>query len=432
MKKIYFLSVIMAFAMVLNAQNIKVNQVIIASGGNYSNPDDYVTLASYNPEDSTTTQFGTIYTQSVQSAVIKDNFLYVAAQDSIVSFNIDNYQRVAAVEAAGVNKLAVTDNKLVASFWYPDTSDFVKIYNRDDLSLITAIPEVSGECAGIVIYENVAYVAVPGSYSDTIGKLALIDLNNNSFITEINLGEEGARINDLFLYQPVYKGIIETYVISINKSEWNGNTGYLMKFNISDNSYDIAMVEAKLEKGVGIEWQTGGTLYAVINGGIGAISLEDLTISDTTIVPAPELSIADAKFENVNKLFYVTTTDYYSTGNGVIYNMEGDSTGSFDAGIAAEAIAIDYRNNQAVKENLAENTFTVYPNPANDVVNILSKTNTGINKVVVTNLTGQTVLTEKFNNTKSVNLNISGLNSGLYLISVYNNGHVFTSKLLKQ
>ena len=433
MRKIYILSVLMlSFVLTLSAQNIKVKQVIIASGGNYSDPDDYVTLATYNPEDSTTTQFGTIYTQSVQCAVIRDHILYVAAQDSIVSFDIDNYQRVAAVEAPGVNQLAVADDKLVASFWYPDTSDFVKIYNRDDLSFIAAIPEITGECAGIVVYENTAFVAVPGSYGDTTGSIAAIDLNTNTFIAQINLGEEGARINDLYLYQKIYKGIQETYVVTINKSDWNGNTGYIMKLNISDYSYEKAMLDVNLGKGVGIKLLNGGTLYAVMNGGIGAISLVDLTISETTIVPAPLLSIADAQLDKVNDLFYVTVSDYYSMGEGKIYNIDGDIAGSFDAGIAAEAIAIDYRNNDAIDETSIENKTRIFPNPASGYVNIMFTNNEEITKVVITNLTGQTVLSKDFKNLNKIRLNISSLNSGLYLMTVYSNNTVNTSKIIKK
>ena len=141
MKKIYFLS-LMALAMVFSAnravaQTTYTKQLIIVNGGNYSDPDDYVTVASYDPATGETTEFGTIYTQSVQDVIIVNGFAYVAAQDSIVKFNLETYEKVAAVAAAGVNQLASDGNVLVASFWFPVSENFVKTFSLDDLLLIT-------------------------------------------------------------------------------------------------------------------------------------------------------------------------------------------------------------------------------------------------------------------------------------------------------
>ena len=98
------------------SQSWYLNQLIIGSGGNFSDPDDYVTLASYNPSNQVTTVFDTIYTQSLQDVFVKDGKAWVAAQDSIVSYNLDTYERISAIGAPGVNKLKVTGDILIASF----------------------------------------------------------------------------------------------------------------------------------------------------------------------------------------------------------------------------------------------------------------------------------------------------------------------------
>ncbi len=433
MKKFYFFWMALFVAYLVQpalAQEVKVKQVIVASGGNFSDPDDYVTLGTYNPEDSTTTQFGTIYTQSVQSAVVYDHFLYVAAQDSIVAYDIDSYQRVAAVAAAGVNRLAVTDEKVIASFWYPDTADFVRIYKRDDLSQLAVISEVSDEAAGIVVFENRAYVAVPGGYAATTGKVAVIDLNTDSFLLEMDLGEEGARISDLYLYQLIYKGDVTPYLISVNRSTWDGTTGYIMKYNLTELSLTTTMLEVSLGEGVGIDYQNGGTLYVVMNGGIGAVSLLDLSIADTTVVPAPSMTMAAAAYDVVNERFYVTTTDYYSTGEGLIYDKEGELIGNFDAGIAAEALAIDYRSTSSVPDLSADGFFTVYPNPASEIVNIAVKDVLGCDKLVISDLTGREVLVKKGAFGEKISLDVSQMKSGLYLVTLYGGPSVYTAKLV--
>ncbi len=434
MKKNYFLfALVMLLATVqLFAQNVFVKQVIIASGGNFSDPDDFVTLGSYNPADSTTTQFGTIFTQSVQDAVIYDHYLYVAAQDSIVAFDIDNYHRVAGIAAAGVHRLAVTDEKLIASFWYPDTADFVRIYNREDLSQLAVISEVSGEAAGIVVYEDRAYVAVPGGYGSTTGKVAIIDLNSNSLLLEYDLGENGARINDLYIYEEIYKANKIAYLISVNTSEWNGTTGVIMKYNLTENSLAASVLNVNLGKGVGIDYENGGTLYTVMNGGIGAISLQDLEVSDTSVVDPLALTIAGAAYDRINKRFYVAATDYYSMGEGTIFDMDGNAVGNFDAAISPEAIAIDYRDNTAVKQHNPARDFVVYPNPAAEVIHISAENGAGLREVAIINLTGQVVLSKVWNAGygQNTSLNVSGLAKGLYLLRVTEGQEVYTTKIV--
>jgi hypothetical protein len=433
MKKNYlFLTVIMLLASVqmMFAQNrsiIDVNQVLVVSGGAFSNPDDYVTAASYKPNDSITTEFGTVFTQSVQSAVVYDHFLYVAAQDSIVAFDIDSYQRVAATAAAGVNQLAVAGEKLIATFWYPNTAGFVKIYNRADLSELAVISDVSDEAAGIAIDNNRAYVAVPGGWAATSGKLAVIDLTTNSFLEEIDLGTEGAGINNVY----VYTANDTHYLVTVNKTPWGGNSGYLTKINLADMSIINVQVDVVLGKGVGFT-QSNATLYALVNGGVGSINVDDLTVTDTSIVAAPAMAITGAAYDSIHSLFYITTTDYASVGEGTIYNMDGEVAGSFDAGISAEAIAIDYRDFESVGEIFAANTFRFYPNPVRDELTVANQNRIAINQIIVSDIMGRVVASKYLYGREKVVLDMSNLNAGLYFVTVMDEHKSFTSKIVKK
>jgi len=431
-KNYFFLTVIMLLASVqmMFAQNrsvIDVNQVLVVSGGAFSNPDDYVTAASYKPNDSLTTEFGTVFTQSVQCAVVYDHFLYVAAQDSIVAFDIDSYQRVAATAAAGVNQLAVAGEKLIASFWYPNTADFVKIYNRADLSELAVISDVSDEAAGIAIYNNMAYVAVPGGWAATTGKLAVIDLTSNSFLEEIDLGAEGAGVNNVY----VYAANDTHYLVTVNKTPWGGNSGYLTKIDIEDMSMTNVQVGVVLGKGVGFI-QSNAILYALVNGGVGSINVDDLTVADTSIVDAPAMAIAGAAYDSIHSLFYITTTDYASVGEGTIYNMNGEVAGSFDAGISAEAIAIDYRDFEGIEETFAANTFSFYPNPVNDELTIANQYRIAVDQIIVSDIMGRVVASKYLSDNDNVVLDMSNLNAGLYFVTVKGENRSFTSKIVKQ
>lgn len=72
--------------------------------------------------------------------------------------------------------------------------------------------------------------------------------------------------------------------------------------------------------------------------------------------------------------------------------------------------------------------FVVSPNPATDVVNILFSNNDN-EEVVLTNLYGEVISTNKINNNISLRLNISSLPSGIYILTVFGKqGKKLTSK----
>lgn len=75
------------------------------------------------------------------------------------------------------------------------------------------------------------------------------------------------------------------------------------------------------------------------------------------------------------------------------------------------------------------NSFTAYPNPVNDILN-LSYTQ-DISKVSVHNLLGQEVITKSVNATQS-QIDMSNLSNGTYLVKVTSGGATKTLKVLKQ
>ena len=89
-KSVLLLLLIAAFAPNVNCQQ-QVKQLIVASGGAFSNPIDHVSLSSYNPIDQTKVNFGEINTQAVQHALIDGSRLYITALDSLVMFDLNSY-----------------------------------------------------------------------------------------------------------------------------------------------------------------------------------------------------------------------------------------------------------------------------------------------------------------------------------------------------
>ena len=63
--------------------------------------------------------------------------------------------------------------------------------------------------------------------------------------------------------------------------------------------------------------------------------------------------------------------------------------------------------------------FSIYPNPAKTNITIQSQ-NSPVSQVEIYNVLGQRVLNSDFSETTSVNIDISGLNSGMYLVKINN------------
>lgn len=83
---------------------------------------------------------------------------------------------------------------------------------------------------------------------------------------------------------------------------------------------------------------------------------------------------------------------------------------------------VAYQNTVGLNE-IAGNSFKIYPSPAREWLNIDELPSTGL--VVLTDLTGKTLITEKVE-AKSISIDISGLSSGMYLVKYLHEGQQST------
>ena len=81
----------------------------------------------------------------------------------------------------------------------------------------------------------------------------------------------------------------------------------------------------------------------------------------------------------------------------------------------------------SINELIAQTT-EIYPNPANNVLNIVSYT-VGIENINIYNLNGQLVLNKEVNNNQKT-LNISSLESGIYIVDILSENTSVKRKLV--
>jgi len=79
---------------------------------------------------------------------------------------------------------------------------------------------------------------------------------------------------------------------------------------------------------------------------------------------------------------------------------------------------------------IAKSSLVVYPNPANSIVNVsYSK----MKQLVITDMTGRTVMTMQLNNENAAQINVSSLSKGMYIIKVWSSDNSSaTQKLVIQ
>ena len=81
--------------------------------------------------------------------------------------------------------------------------------------------------------------------------------------------------------------------------------------------------------------------------------------------------------------------------------------------------------------NLVENKFSVSPNPANDFITVSNTANFLLSEISITDLNGRVVKHNSYSNVSNVQVNISDLSSGVYMIKITSDQGTATKKIVK-
>jgi hypothetical protein len=413
-----------AFSVAAFGQNLINHKVITACGGRYEfTPPftDFATLQITQPITGATTVLDSIAVESVQCLIKLNGYLYLAAGDSLLQYDLQLLTRVRQIYLPGINKIAAYGDILVISRQFPVTSGFVYVLDASTLDAVLEVTEVSGEAAQVLIDGNSAYVAVNGGWAGTTGKIALISLNPPAFMAEYDLGTEATGIFDLFA--------LNGKILSVNKTPWGSTTGTVSLFNPSDQTATHHTLNHAVGNGYGI-YQ--GKLYLNLDGNLGLMDLETFGVTNPVFIenPAAEVfgSIASASIDTLNGFVYLNTTDYFSFGQGYIYNAEGDSAGAYPAGISPDAMMIDYRDITS-SPTIQTPSLTIRPNPVKESFTIQSTV--AITKAEIYTAGGILVGSYRYNGLYEAVIQASDYKPGLYFLRVYSHETSLTKKIIK-
>src|SRR5699024_9561217 len=114
-----------------------------------------------------------------------------------------------------------------------------------------------------------------------------------------------------------------------------------------------------------------------------------------------------ANHHNSNNLLNYSFIDYSPVNGENFYRLKQvDVDGRFQY---SQIRMVNFAGKSAIQ---------IHPNPVHKAVTISGLS--GDNKIVITNVLGQVVLKENTNSEKTIRLNTSKLNSGVYFISIIN------------
>lgn len=78
------------------------------------------------------------------------------------------------------------------------------------------------------------------------------------------------------------------------------------------------------------------------------------------------------------------------------------------------------------------NKYTIFPNPATDIVTISNDENIGIKQIKLLDISGKIIEEAFFNNDSEVQINVNDLANGIYLLQINTQNGVFIEKLIKK
>ncbi len=167
---------------------------------------------------------------------------------------------------------------------------------------------------------------------------------------------------------------------------------------------------------------------------------------------------SDASFDAENYTVYVGSSSDYEdlltsevTFTEVLSGVNVLTARSLDvSSFAGQTIYIGFRHHNVTNEFTMEiddvsvvegdvaglnqvlaSKFSVYPNPASNVVTVNSNDNILVSGVEIVDINGRTVKTAKFDGVSSAQINISDIASGIYMMNISSDKGTTTKKIVK-
>ena len=221
-----------------------VHQVLILNEGyfDYSLNQSVVppTLGSYDPLTQIYTTIDTLNGKRFASDIIvNDNHVFVAADNTLYKYDKFNMSIYDTVNVDGIRNIAIWNDKIIVTRGDYDNTTFapilfnsyLQVFNLSDLSFYTEFDTINGpkwSTQNMIVTNNKLYVAINNAFEwgNEKGLVGVIDMNNMSYINEIDLGPDGKNPDNL-----MFDG---SNIYSVNNKDWTGAS--ISNISLSNNT----------------------------------------------------------------------------------------------------------------------------------------------------------------------------------------------------
>lgn len=409
-----FLSTALLAATLGTQAQTQVHQVFVLSEGYYDFFGEGgqlvpVTLGSYDPEAGTYQTVATITGPRFGSDVlVHEGSVYVAADDRILRFDANTYAQTGMAMVQGVRKLAVHGSELLLTKGELGGLDsYFEARDTETLELLWSLTPQDGltfSAEDVVVVGDKAYLAVNNAFdwSNVVGKVGVVDLLSHSYSNEIDLGANGTNPEKLF----VVDGMLHTF----NNKDFTGS---------SISAIDLGGASLNYTNDVALNSGCAASAYAAERIYFMEYSHNELArydVASATVLDTLEGSPAVYGLieDPMNGVLYATTTDFFSTGEFHVLDLEGQVLSTVPAAVSAGNMDLDVRLSTGVSVQRLP-TIGAYPDPATDEL-FVTLPGEGTKQVDVLDATGRRVMSHRVAAMQAQRMDVSSLAPGTYVL----------------
>lgn len=417
MKKFYNLFLAIVVSIAANAQ-AHVERVLILNEGYY----DYftneilepVTLGAYYPESGDYTLLHTIEgARFASDLVIYENNYYIAADNNLLVYDLYSDALLMQKEIPGIRKIAISENLIVVTKgeYLTAFDSYVEVLNKNTLAEVFTISdyELPYTTEGVEIYDGKAYIAVNNGFvfGEEVGYIAIIDLELQLLEQLIDLGPDGINPDNL-----MFDG---ESLFTLNNKNFTGS---------SVSSYKLSSGDLSTTNLLNVTSGCGTSAY--FNGDVYYQDFLSTAVSKFNPVAAAITgeqefgnSFYGLAFDELNNLMYTSVTDFFSFGEIIIYDLDGNELSTFSAGVSPGNIVFDVRTSTDILPvSLAE--FFVYPNPANSFIRI--ELQNPVQQINIYDVNGRIFHSEMPVTPSNILVDVQNIPAGIYVVEVVSDG----------
>ncbi len=323
----------------VSAQTVT-KRIVTINGGQFGNQSNNANISSYDPTTGIYTSLDTIQTQSIQDVLVEGRTMYVAAQDSIVKYDVVTGDRIAAAAfgAPSTISMATYQDYLLVGNWYapfgqvgPYENNF-RIFDKNTLAFVDSIPEIHQGVKSFVVVGDTAYIGqnyTSSAFTDSAGWMVKVDLASLTYSDSIAVNTMNEDLGRMMEKDGMVIGLNSA---SNSVTIYDPLTGTAMT--------DTANADLSLSiYGSQFVVDQSGTLHTKVNGNIATYDPVSRSVIEADIV---DTVITAFTLDTVNQRYYVTQTDFFSYVGGGIYDTAGQRVDTFLVGTSPEAIVAIY------------------------------------------------------------------------------------------